>query len=447
MTEAAFWSDLTDRGMVQQTTNETMGDWIASQLGSNDELTCYCGFDPTADSLHIGSLLPVVGLRRLKNAGLKPIALVGGATGMIGDPSGKTTERTLLDADALDANVKGIGGQLETLLEGTAGQDFLMVNNYDWFGDIRFVDFLRDVGKHFSVNMMVAKESVRARLEDRDHGISYTEFSYMLLQAYDFLHLFETHGCRLQVGGSDQWGNITAGIDLIHRKHHGEEIEGITFPLITTSSGKKFGKSEKGNIWLDRKRTHPYFMYKYFFDTDDADVVRFLKCFTFVPLEEIGGLATSMETEPHLRATQKALARQVTGMVHGAETAEACAGLEPAMHHDDVEAFEKHAETLGLLDPSSIGSEESSTDLPVVHRPLSELQGEGLLAADLAIACGLFKSKGEVRREVGSNSGFRIDGKPVESFDYRITSQLLGSRRVLQIRKGKKNKRMVCFHG
>lgn len=446
MGQAQFWDDWLNRGIIQQATNPELGQWIASRLARNEKLYVYCGFDPTAESLHIGSLMPVIGLRRLKLAGLNPIALVGGATGMIGDPSGKSAERNLLDAEALERNTAGLAKQLEQLLGGQVGKDFLLLNNADWAAKVTFLDFLRDIGKHFSVNMMVHKESVRARMEDHERGISYTEFSYMLLQAFDFLHLFQTYGCRLQVGGNDQWGNITAGIDLIHHKHHGEEVHGFTFPLITTASGQKFGKSERGNIWLDANRTHPYFMYKYFFDSADDDVVKYLNYLTFLPLEQIEELAEKVATQPHLREAQRVLAVEVTGFVHGCDTALACQGLEAAMHADDVDEFEKHATALRLMDPSHFEAQPDS-DLPVVHKPLSSLQGEGLSAVDLAVEVGLFQSKSEVRREINSkNSGFRVGGQQVTDADFRITADLLGSRRVLQIRKGKKNKRMVCFH-
>lgn len=448
MTEPAFWTDWAKRGIIAQTTLPNLGEWIVARLGQDQSLPVYCGFDPTADSLHVGSLMPVLGLRRLKEAGLMPIAVVGGATGMIGDPSGKSAERVLLDRDALAGNAAGLARQLETLLEGKAGHDFLLVDNAEWITPIRFVDFLREIGKHFSVNMMVAKESVRARLEDREHGISYTEFSYMLLQAYDFLHLFERFGCRLQVGGSDQWGNITAGIDLIHHKHHGEAVHGLTFPLITTSAGQKFGKSERGNIWLDRKKTHPYFLYKYFFHADDADVVRYLNYFTFLPLEQIDALAQQTAAQPQLREGQKALALEVTALVHGRQTAEACAGIEHAMHADDTDAFERHAGVLGLLDPTLLSqSDHEAGVLPVTHRSADCLAGSGLSAIELAVDLGLFKSKSEARREIqGPNSGFVVAGKQITDVDFNITTDLVGDRKVIQVRKGKKNKRMVCFH-
>lgn len=444
MSRPAFWNDLCERGIVHQTTSDDLGEWLAAQLAGNVRAPVYCGFDPTAESLHIGSLLPILGLRRLKNAGLQPIAVVGGATGMIGDPSGKSEERSFLDEEQLAHNLEGIRGQLERLLEGDAGKDFVLVNNADWFRELSYIDFLRRVGKHFTVNMMIAKESVRARLEDREHGISYTEFSYMLLQAYDYLHLFEKYGCRLQVGGSDQWGNITAGIDLIHHKHPGEAAHGCTFPLVTTSSGQKFGKSERGAVWIDAHRTHPYFLYKYFFDTQDADVVRFLNWFTFLPREEIDRLASEVAERPHLREGQRSLAREAASIVHGHETALACEGLERAMHADDVVEFEQHASRLGLLDPTKLPVDVDPQSLPVLHRSKKDLEGAGIAVVDLAFEAGLFGSKSEVRREMKAG-GLKVAGQCVSDVAATVTREVLGDRRILQIRRGKNKKRMIVF--
>jgi tyrosyl-tRNA synthetase len=437
------WNDWQQRGLIHQATAGDPSSWMAAEL-EKGPLSVYAGFDPTADSLHLGSLMPLLSLRRFRDAGIKPIALVGGATGMIGDPSGKAAERTLLGPDALAKNVAGLTEQIERLFEGKAGVDFTLVDNADWFRGIGFIDFLRDVGKHFTVNAMVAKESVRARLEDRDHGISYTEFSYMLLQAYDFLHLFRQHDCSMQIGGSDQWGNITAGIDLIKRKVQGADPQGVTFPLLTTSSGAKFGKSERGAVWLDAGKTHPYFMYKYLFDAADADVVKLLGYLTFVPVAELNSIAQDTTQRPERRTGQRRLAVEVTGLVHGKATADACAGLESAMHADDVEAFEKHAGALGLLTPSE--DEALQGLLPVVHKPRRLLDGEGLSVADLAIEMGLFKSKGEVKREIQTGGGFVVAGEKVADVEQRLTRDSVGARKVISFRKGKKNKRMLSLY-
>jgi tyrosyl-tRNA synthetase len=275
----------------------------------------YIGFDPTADSLHVGSLLPALMLARFQRAGHRPVVLVGGATGMIGDPSGRTTERQLQTTDTIEANVNAIRKQLERFVTFEGPSAAITVNNYDWTHDKSYLWFLREIGKHFTVNHMLAKESVRSRLEDREHGISYTEFSYMLLQAFDFLNLYENQACRIQGGGSDQWGNITAGIELIRRKGAGQAF-GITFPLLTTSSGEKFGKSAGNAVWLDPNRTSPYQFYQYWINTDDRDVERFLKLFTFLAVDEI---ATICANPPEQRIAQKRLAVEVTRLVHGEE--------------------------------------------------------------------------------------------------------------------------------
>ncbi|MBY0586365.1 tyrosine--tRNA ligase [bacterium] len=444
MSQPQFWTDLEERGVIFQKTSESMGTWIDEQLSARQSVKAYCGFDPTAASLHVGNLLAILGLRRLKNAGVLPIAVVGGATGMIGDPSGKSQERQLLGPDDIRRNVEGIRGQLERLFEGSAGEDFLLVNNAEWFDGLTYIQFLRDVGKHFSVNAMMAKESVRARLEDREQGISYTEFSYMLLQAYDFLHLYESLGCQIQCGGSDQWGNITAGIDLIHHKHHGSIAHGCTFPLLTTSSGQKFGKSERGAIYLDPKRTHPYFLFKYFFDTSDADIDRYLKLLTFVSMEEIIAIAKETTNSPEKRVGPKRIALELTSIVHSPAIALACEGLERSMHEDDVDSFETHADELGLLDPATLPTDLDPTTLPVAHRAWAELDGGGLPIIDLAVDIGLFQSKSEVRREIQSG-GLRVGGQPVSDVGAAITKESLAGRRVVQVKRGKRQKRMVVF--
>ncbi len=444
VSQPAFWTDLEERGVVFQKTAEDLGAWIAQELAAGRPVKAYCGFDPTASSLHVGNLLAILGLRRLKNAGVTPIAVVGGATGMIGDPSGKSQERQLLGPDEIERNVQGIKGQLERLLEGSAGDDFLLVNNADWFNGLSYIQFLRDVGKHFSVNAMMAKESVRARLEDRDQGISYTEFSYMLLQAYDFLHLFESLACQIQCGGSDQWGNITAGIDLIHHKHHGSIAHGVTFPLLTTSSGQKFGKSERGALYLDPQRTHPYFLFKYFFDTTDSDVVKYLKLLTFVPMEEIREIEKVTVEQPEKRIGPARLAQALTAIIHSDTIARACEGLEKSMHQDDVDAFEKHAGDLDLLDPARLPADIDPATLPVAHRSWADLDGKGLNVIDLTVEIGLFQTKSEVRREIQAG-GLRVAGQPVSDVGAVITRESLAGRRVVQIKRGKRQKRMIVF--
>src|SRR3984957_17910420 len=284
----SFFSELRARGLLEQVSNEE----ALERVLAAPPASIYIGFDPTADSLHVGSLLPILLLARLQRAGHRPIVLVGGATGMVGDPSGRSTERQLLTLETLAANVEAVRRQLSRFVSFEGPNAAMMANNADWTAPVSYLEWLRDVGKHFTVNYMMAKESVRRRLEDREHGISYTEFSYMLLQANDFLHLFDTHGCEMQAGGSDQWGNITAGIELI-RKVRGAQAFGITFPLLATSSGEKFGKSAGNAVWLDPARTSPYQFYQYWIRTDDRDAERFLNLFTLLRHEEIAALIAS----------------------------------------------------------------------------------------------------------------------------------------------------------
>ena len=284
--------------------------------------TIYVGFDPTADSLHLGSLIPVMGLAHVQRNGHRPLVLVGGGTGLIGDPSGKSSERTLLTKELAEQNSAAIRAQLSRFFDLSSDERALMVNNVDWLAKLSLVDFLRDVGKHFSVNEMIKRDSVRVRLEEREQGISYTEFSYMLLQAYDFLYMCQHFDCTIQMGGSDQWGNILSGKELI-RRMLGQRAEGITFPLLTTSTGKKFGKTEEGAVWLDAARTSPYQMYQYWLQTADADVVRYLKLFTFLDRERIEALERETERRPEAREAQRVLAAECTAIVHGAGTVRA----------------------------------------------------------------------------------------------------------------------------
>jgi tyrosyl-tRNA synthetase len=364
----SFVEELTWRGLVHQSTDPE----LAAKMRA-EPFTLYIGFDPTADSLHVGSLLPLLTLVRAQRAGHNPVGLVGGATGMIGDPSGKTEERKLISLEDLRHNVGALGMQIARLAPGA-----LMVDNYDWFHGYGYLDFLRDIGKHFSVNMMLAKESVRARLEDREHGISYTEFSYMLIQAYDFLSLYDRHGCTLQIGGSDQWGNITAGIDLV-RRLRAKEVYGLTMPLVTNSSGQKFGKSEKGNIWLDANRTAPYDFYQFFFRVDDRDVGRFLRYFTFLDEKTILALEEQVARAPEKREAQRMLAREVTKYVHG-------------------EAALAQAE-----------SELPSTAM-ALPKPL----------VDVLVECGLCKSKSDARRQI-EQGGVYVDGARVDDVAYVLS--------------------------
>ncbi|MHB1310375.1 MAG: tyrosine--tRNA ligase [Gemmatimonadaceae bacterium] len=323
-----FLSELEWRGLLYQQTEGAAAHFAAGTV------TGYCGFDPTATSLHVGSLVPIMGLVHLQRAGHRPVALVGGGTGMIGDPSGKATERQLLTVEEIDANVAGIRGQLERFLDFSGAHAARLVDNAEWLRELHAIDFMRDVGKHFTVNVMMQKESVKARM---DAGISYTEFSYMLLQAYDFLELNRRYGVTLQIGGSDQWGNITAGTELVRRTLQ-KEAHGVTLPLVTTSSGQKFGKSEAGAVWLDAARTSPYQFYQFWVNAEDADAVRYLKMFTLLDREEIDALATALASAPHERAAQRRLAREVTTTVHGAVAASLAEEVSKVIFDKKVDA-------------------------------------------------------------------------------------------------------------
>ena len=423
-----IFADLAWRGLIQQTTDDRhLPEWLNS--GSR---TLYVGFDPTADSLHVGSLLPLMILRRFQRAGHRPIALVGGATGMIGDPSGKSEERNLLSVETLQANVEGMQRQMRQFLDFDCGeQSALLVNNFDWMGSFSYLDFLRDVGKHFPVNVMLAKDSVKSRLERSDGGLSYTEFSYMLLQAYDFVHLYEQYGCELQAGGSDQWGNITAGIDL-GRRMRGVQLYGMTCPLLTKSDGTKMGKTEKGAIWLAADRTSPYAFYQYWINVADADAGTCLRMLTELNREEIESLDRSRETEPHLRQSQKRLAEELTRLVHGDE------GLATARRATEVFFG---AEIADLNDAQLV---EIFADVPSKQLPRERLSGDGLPLIDALTEAGLAKSKGEARRTI-QQGGAYVNNRRITDLDTRLTGTHLASETVMVLRSGKKNYALLRF--
>lgn len=421
----AFFEELTWRGFVHQTTHEEL-----SQILDRERVTLYCGFDPTADSLHIGSLLPIIGLARFQRAGHKPIALVGGGTGLIGDPSGKTQERQLLTKEQVAINLEGIRKQLERFLDFNGANAAEMVNNGDWLCALPLVDFLRDIGKHFSINVMLAKESVRQRVEDREHGMSFTEFSYSLLQAYDFLHLSDTRGCTLQIGGSDQWGNIVAGMDLIRRLRD-KPAFGLTFPLVTKSDGSKFGKSESGNVWLDATRTSPYAFYQFWINQADSDVPRWLRFFTFMAPGEIAECEEQIAREPEKRAAQRRLAGEVTRLVHGETALANAVRASQAMFGGELEG----------LDDATL--EEVFSEVPSAEIPRVELDAERLLV-DVLVSYGVFASKGEARRLI-DNGGLYVNNVRVDASDLKLTPQCLCGTRMTVIRKGKKNYHLLRF--
>jgi tyrosyl-tRNA synthetase len=419
------YDELHWRGLVNQITHDDLPRKLAEE-----RFTLYCGFDPTADSLHIGSLLPIMTLVHFQRAGHRPIALVGGGTGLIGDPSGKTDERTLLTREQVEINCAGIRGQLERFLKFEGDGAAVMLNNADWLCGISLLDFLRDVGKFFSVNVMLGRESVKQRLENRDHGISYTEFSYSLLQAYDFLELCRTQDCRLQVGGSDQWGNIVAGMDLTRRLEQ-KDTFGLTIPLVTKADGSKFGKSEGGNIWLDAGRTSPYRFFQFWLNQSDEDVVRYLKFFTLLDRATVEELEQQTKDAPHLRAAQKRLAEEVTRLVHGeAALAQAVKATE-AMFGGDLAGLDEAA----LLD---VFSEVPSSELP--QAALAE--GHPLL--DALVTAGVFASKGEARRMIQSG-GLYVNNFRIEDEAAKLEQTHCLAAGLAVVRKGKKNYHLVRF--
>ena len=415
-----LYSELEWREMLSEAT-----DGVREALAAAP-LTGYIGFDPTASSLHVGSLLTVMGLARLQRFGHTPIAIVGGGTGMIGDPSGKSQERVLLSREQIETNVAGIRHQLERFLDfDTTRHAARIVNNADWLGAVDVLSFLRDVGKHFTVNYMLQKESVSRRLES-DEGISYTEFSYLVLQAYDFLQLFDRHGCVLQMGGSDQWGNITAGIELI-RKVRGKKAHGLVWPLMKTASGVKFGKTEAGAVWLDAERTSPFHFYQFWLNTDDVDVVRHLKVFTFLPRDTIEALARATMDAPERREAQRTLAREVTTLVHGADQvarAERAAAV----------LFSEHVTSADIGDVLMVFADAPSTELA--------LPPDGMSLVDLLASVKLAASKSEAARLVKSG-GIYVNNIRATDERARLTASDAIGGQVILLRKGRKDQHVV----
>ncbi len=418
-----FFEDLSARGLVH-TVSEGAQDHLRA-----GRVTGYAGFDPTADSLHVGHLLPLLGLARLQRAGHRPIFVVGGGTGMIGDPSGKTRERQLLTREQVEHNVDCLRRQAEPLLDFSGEHGALLVDNHDWLGSLRLIDFLRDVGKHFTLNYMLAKDSVARRLEQED-GLSITEFSYMLLQANDYLFLSDRYGCSLQIGGSDQWGNITAGIELI-RKVRGRQAHGIVLPLMTTASGSKFGKTEAGAVWLDPARTSPFRFFQFWLNTDDRDVERYLKSFTFLPLDEVVGIIDDHGRNPGARAAQRTLATEVTRLIHG-EDALARAERATGVLFGSVPVQELEADE--LLDVFS--------DVPSTVLPKVDFEGDGIAVIDVMVGTGAAASKGEARRLI-TGGGVYLNGERVASTEDRVAGDAAIGGKVLVLRKGKKQNYLV----
>jgi tyrosyl-tRNA synthetase len=403
-------------------------DALAQRLAAGP-ITLYCGFDPTADSLHVGNLVPLFALRRFQLAGHHPIALAGGATGMVGDPSGKSAERNLQSPEQVAHNIESVKRQLGKFLEfdsakTPAHNPARLVNNADWTAPMSYLEFLREVGKFFTVNWMVAKESVRARMEDRENGISYTEFSYMLLQAFDFFHLRKELNCELQVGATDQWGNITAGTELI-RKKHGSTGYGLVFPLLTKADGTKYGKTATGTVWLDPKRTSPYRFYQFFMQTEDADVGKLLKVLTFLPPAEIEALEAEMKANPGARAAQKALARAMTTVVHG----------------DSAFADAQRASEImfggGLDGVSEAVFQDVVGEIPTKDLERVRLEGAGLALVDVIVHSGLTPSKGQARKDVEGGGIYLNNVRAAEAARHVTTADLLFGKYLL-LRKGKR---------
>ncbi|MDH6363654.1 tyrosyl-tRNA synthetase [Enterococcus sp. PF1-24] len=416
-----FFQELKQRGLVHQVTDEAA---LEKQL-NEESVKLYIGFDPTADSLHIGHLLPILTLRRFQQNGHVPIALVGGGTGMIGDPSFKDAERQLNTLDTVKNWSQSIKNQLSRFIDFEDEKNpAIIANNYDWLGEISLIDFLRDVGKNFTINYMMSKESVKRRIET---GISYTEFAYQLLQAYDFLNLYEKHGCLLQLGGSDQWGNITSGIELLRRE---KEVQGfgLTMPLITKADGTKFGKTEGNAVWLDADKTSPYEFYQFWINTDDRDAVKFLKYFTFLTIEEIAEIEAAFTAAPEQRAAQKALAKEVTTLVHGEAAYQQAVHISEALFSGDLKNLTAEEIQQGFKDVPSY--EVQATD--------------SLNLVDLLITAGIEASKRQAREDI-QNGAIYLNGERKQELDYVLTAEDKISNQFTVVRRGKKKYFLLKF--
>lgn len=417
-------ADLKQRGLIYQVTDEEA---LRSEL-SKGKIKLYCGFDPTADSLHIGNLLAIITLSRFQKAGHQPFALVGGATGLIGDPSGRVDERSLNERKIVEQWSEKIKGQLARFLDfETKENPAKIVNNYDWLGDLQVISFLREVGKNFSLNYMLAKESVQTRLEA---GISYTEFSYMMLQAYDYYKLYEKEGIRLQIGGSDQWGNITAGLEFMRREGVDEAAFGLTMPLITKSDGSKFGKSQEGAIWLDAEKTSPYEFYQFWINSDDRDVVRLLKCFTFLSLDEIAELEAKVEKEPEKREAQRRLAEEMTKFVHGEEALRQAVRISEALFSGNIKSL------------TAAEIKEGFKDVPSYR--LDSADDIGLV--DLLVNSQISPSKRQAREDI-KNGAIYINGERSQDVQRVITKDDSIEGQFLVIRRGKKKYFLIQWNG
>lgn len=412
--------DLKWRGLIYQQTDEQG----IEDLLNKEQVTLYCGADPTADSLHIGHLLPFLTLRRFQEHGHRPIVLIGGGTGMIGDPSGKSEERVLQTEEQVDKNIEGISKQMHNIFEFGTDHSAVLVNNRDWLGQISLISFLRDYGKHVGVNYMLGKDSIQSRLE---HGISYTEFTYTILQAIDFGHLNRELNCKIQVGGSDQWGNITSGIELMRRMYGQTDAYGLTIPLVTKSDGKKFGKSESGAVWLDAEKTSPYEFYQFWINQSDEDVIKFLKYFTFLGKEEIDCLEQSKNEAPHLREAQKTLAEEVTKFIHGEDALNDAIRISQALFSGDLKSLSAKELKDGFKDVPQVTLSNDTTNI-----------------VEVLIETGISPSKRQAREDV-NNGAIYINGERQQDVNYALAPEDKIDGEFTIIRRGKKKYFMVNY--
>ncbi len=421
-----LFDDLQYRGLI----NDMSDPEGIKQILSSETVTLYCGFDPTADSLHIGHLLPLLGLQRFQQAGHRPIALAGGGTGLIGDPSGKSVERTLNSKELVDSYLVKIKEQLSRFLDFSSKTNpAILLNNYDWISKINVIEYLRDIGKHFSVNAMLAKDSVKSRIENKEVGISYTEFSYMILQSYDFYYLSKHYDCKLQIGGSDQWGNITSGIELIRRTLQ-KPAYALTFPLITTSEGKKFGKTEAGAVWLDSKKTSPYQFYQFWVNVTDQDVIRFIKYFTFLDPDTIGSLEQSVSKHPEKREAQKRLAYEMTALVHGNQEAETAKKIAEALFKGELRS---------LTESQFI---DALAGVPTTTLNYDQINSYTLL--DLVVETGLSPSRSRGRNDIESGAIYINDQRQSDP-NLQLAAMENFFNKYIVVRKGKKNYHLVIL--
>ncbi|RIM46963.1 tyrosine--tRNA ligase [Staphylococcus cohnii] len=416
----ALIEELKWRGLIYQQTDETG----IENLLNKEQVTLYCGADPTADSLHIGHLLPFLTLRRFQEHGHRPLVLIGGGTGMIGDPSGKSEERKLQTEEQVETNVQGISKQMHKIFEFDTNKGAKLVNNKDWLGQISLIEFLRDYGKHVGVNYMLGKDSIQTRLE---HGISFTEFTYTILQAIDFGHLNQTYNCKIQVGGSDQWGNITSGIELMRRMYGENEAFGLTIPLVVKSDGKKFGKTEGGAVWLDADKTSPYEFYQFWINSTDEDVIKFLKYFTFLSKAEINDLEESLQEAPHLREAQKALAENVTRFIHGQDALDDAIRISQALFSGDLKSLSAKELKEGFKDVPQVDLNHTTSNI-----------------VEAIVETGISSSKRQAREDI-NNGAIYINGERQQDVNYELSDEDKIDNAFTIVRRGKKKYFMINY--